>query len=199
MKSYRLFVIATGLLTLVGCSHAAGGGAPQGEPTHTPSASATTTVPAPSPGWHTYTNTAGAYSLQYPANWHEIPNPNVPNDYPSSFSNENAGYWPRTSPEVGTPANVFLTVERDSTVGTCANPPHVTSSSDTRLGGELAKRYVMAIPPGYGSTDTTYRIMVGAVHRNHCWDAMFDSRTQTARDGNASTDDQIIASFKFLD
>src|SRR3981081_583464 len=124
MRSHRPFITAAVLLTLVGCGHVAGGGgAPQGEPTQTPSAPATAMAPAPSPGWHTYTNIAGAYSLQYPANWHQIPNPNVPNDYPSSFSNEDAGYWPRTGPEVGTPANVFLTIERDPTAGACANPP----------------------------------------------------------------------------
>jgi hypothetical protein len=151
-------------------------------------------------GWHGYTNAAGAYSLQYPANWYAIPNPNTPNDYPSSFSNEDAGYWPRTSPPVGTPANVFLTVMRDPTNGGCGNPPDfVVSTSDTTLGGEPAKRYVVNRPPGMGSSDHLYGILVDGVHRGHCWTAMFDSRTQTARDSNATTDDQIIASFRFLD
>jgi hypothetical protein len=50
-----------------------------------------------------------------------------------------------------------------------------------------------------GSPDTLYSIQVEAVYRGHCWSAMFDSRTQAARDKNAATDDQIIASFKFLD
>src|SRR5262245_8584792 len=72
----------------------------------TATASPTPSSPAIS-GWLTYVNSAGGYSLSYPPNWYQIPNPNTPNDYPASFSNENAGYWPRSTPQVGTPNNVF--------------------------------------------------------------------------------------------
>jgi hypothetical protein len=88
---------------------------------------------------------------------------------------------------------------RDPTNGACASPSNATSNSDAALGVEPAKRYVIAGPAGMGSTDTLYRILVEGVHRGHCWSATFDSRTQTARDSSATTDDQIIASFKFLD
>lgn len=202
MQLDRLLIISAIAGTLTGCGYAA-----QGTPEHnaspSSSPSATSSSPStPSPGatagWP-YTNTAGGYSLQYPASWYQIPNPNTPNDYPSSFSNEKAGYWPRTSPEIGTSGNVFLTVMRDPTKSGCSSPTNVTSSSGTALGVEPAKRYVIASPPGMGSSDTLYRILVDGVHRGHCWSATFDSRTQTARDGSAATDDQIIASFKFLD
>jgi len=88
---------------------------------------------------------------------------------------------------------------RDPTNSGCSRPTNVTSTSDTALGVELAKRYVIASPAGMGSSDPLYRILVDGVHRGHCWTATFDSRTQTARDGSAATNDQIIASFKFLD
>jgi hypothetical protein len=93
---------------------------------------------------------------------------------------------------------VFLTVLRDSSVGSCVSPVSTTSSSDTTLNGAPAKRYVVDLPTGFGSLDPTYRIVVMAVHQGHCWILTFDSRTQAARDGNAAVDDQIVASFRFL-
>src|SRR2546429_2161908 len=124
---------------------------------------------------------------------------NVPNDYPSSFSNENAGYWPRSSPQIGTADNVFLTVGRDPTPGACGAYSDPVRASDTTLGDDPAKRYVIASPPGFGNPDPSYRILIEGVHQNHCWILSFDSRTQRARDTNAADDDRIVASFKFLD
>jgi hypothetical protein len=199
MKRDTPIVTAALAAILAGCGQVAA--SPAASPTASTSAAVTsprTSSASARIGWHKYTNAGGAYSLQYPANWYQIPNHNAPaNDYPSSFSNENIEYG--NSPQVGTPANVFLTVLRDPGTGGCSTPPNVTSSSDTTLGGETAKRYLMTMPPGMGSTDTTYRIRVDAVHRSHCWFATFDSRTQAARDNNAATDDEIIASFAFLD
>ena len=203
MKHGTPLVIVVVAVALAGCGHAA-----QGTPEHAASptalASATATSQATplaeaTPGWHMYTNTAGAYSLKYPASWYEIPNPNFPNDYPSSFSNENAGYWPRSTPQIGTADNVFLTVGRDPTPGGCGAYSDPVRASDTTLGDDPAKRYVTASPPGFGNPDPSYRILIEGVHQNHCWLLSFDSRTQRARDTNAADDDQIVASFKFLD
>jgi hypothetical protein len=66
------------------------------------------------------------------------------------------------------------------------------------LGAEPAKRYLIALPPGFGNSDWTYRILVEGSHEDHCWALMFDSRTQIARDTNAPVDDEIVASFRFL-
>jgi hypothetical protein len=203
MKSERGLITLALAASLAGCGYAA-----QGAPAHTaspsasPSAAATapaTPSPEATPAVRTYTNTAGAYSLQYPATWFAIPDAGISNDFPSVFSNENVQV-PPTIPQIGTPNNVLLTVGRDPTIGGCSIPSDfVVSTSDTMLGGEPAKRDVVNEPPGWGSSDHLYRIRVEGVHRNHCWAATFDSRTQAARDGSAATDDQIIASFNFLD
>lgn len=162
-----------------------------------PAADASPTPVSPG-GWPTYVNTAGGYSLSYPPTWYQIPNPNTPNDYPASFSNENAGYWPRSTPEVGTPNNVFLTVGRDAGSGSCGSPQSVISSSAVLLGGVPASRYIVNLPPGLGDPDPNYRIVVSAAYKGDCWSLTFDSRTISARDGNAPIDDQIIGSFRFL-
>jgi hypothetical protein len=154
-------------------------------------------TPSPShtaqPGWKTYISARWGYSIDYPNDWHDLPNSGAP-DTQKYFSNENVGAALQMSPK-----GVWETIEVQSGAsGSC--PPasastYVIRQSPTTVDGVATTRYVINMTPSGG--EPAYTIGVWVTHGGTCYSIQFLALNPATRDASADVADQAIASFRF--
>src|SRR5690349_21654018 len=145
------------------------------------------------PGWKTYVSTRWGYSVDYPADWYNLPNFGAP-DTSKYFSNENVG-----APVLMSSRGVWETIEvQPNSTGSC--PPSIVSTyvirkSPTTVDGVATTRYVSNVTPS--GTEPAYTIGVWVTHSGSCYSLQFVSMTPSTRDASSAVTDQTIASFHF--
>ncbi len=143
----------------------------------------------PSPGWLTYSSTEWCYSVDYPASWYDLPNFGAP-DTEKYFSNENAG-----SPLQLTNEGIFLSISVRS--APCWPVPvyyRIDGEAVLTVAGQTVTRtYGYLAPSG---AENAWTIHAAIAHGSNCYAFDYITVTQSARDKNLSTADQMITTFQ---
>jgi photosystem II stability/assembly factor-like uncharacterized protein len=162
-------------------------------PAATPPAKATCTIEgaaAPRALWSRYSSPKLGYSMDYPADWCNIPSFGVSDSY-KYFSNENVG-----SPPSMSPAGIWLTLGVAS--GACPASPRVREVYDQTVlmvaGQEATRTYGWVTP---GVEQATQLIHAAIAHGSSCYTFDFVTQTRGTGDKYLAIADQMITSLRF--
>jgi hypothetical protein len=140
-------------------------------------------TPSVAPGYSAYVSKQWQYSLEYPAQWLDLPNFGAP-DRQKYFSNENT-----ESPEHLTASGIWLTIDVNSQPSTCAsNGPPASDVTQTPISidGAQTTEYV-----GQAS------ILVLVQHSGWCYTIGFATNGAQDRDQHATEIAHIFSTFRF--